>query len=72
MGEGFKDRHANRNPHFNLLTDDASWIISEGCVNFYAAVHWAGVHDEGIWLGVFDFFMIKAKKVEIFAARGDE
>ena len=63
-------RHAHCHTHLNLfLYDAAVQIVGDFPVDFNAAVHWAWVHNNGIWLGVAQFLSIQTIAV-ILLARG--
>ena len=71
-GQRFKHGHADRNAHFNLLSDHAAGVIGNGGGDFDAAIHGAGMHDQSVRLGTRELFMIEAEVVIIFARRGHE
>jgi hypothetical protein len=68
----FHHRHAYRNPHFHLLLDHALRTVGNLRGDFDAAVHRAGMHDQRVLLGYFQFFGVEPVVAEIFAHRGHE
>src|SRR5215475_10019108 len=45
-GERFQHRHAHRNSHFTLLTDQRLRAVGYEGVDLDAAIHWSGMHDQ--------------------------
>src|SRR5947209_497083 len=67
--ERFEHRHAHRDAHLDLFADQGLRAIRDRAVDLHAAVHRSGMHDNRIWLGIAELFLIEAVIVEILLRR---
>src|SRR5215475_2504627 len=62
--------HAHGHALFDLVANDAARVVGNGGGNLDAAVHRAGMHDQGVGLGARQFFVVETEEMEVFPGRG--
>src|SRR5579862_9954521 len=72
-GEDLEAGHAHRDPHLDLLANEAPVdVVGDLAADLDAAVHWPGMHDQGVGPGELQLGVIEPEEMEVFAGRGHE
>ena len=72
-GQDLEAGHAHRDPHLDLLADEAAVdVVGDLAADLDAAVHRPGMHDQRIGLGGAQFVVVEPEEVEILAGRRHE
>src|ERR1700730_1893832 len=61
----------HRDPHLDLLADEAPWPVGDDPLHFDPAVHRSRVQDKRIRLGITKLCLVEAEEAEIFLGRGN-
>src|SRR6266568_1155477 len=72
-GEDFEAGHAHRDPHLDLLADEAPIdVVGDLAPDLDAAVHRPGMHDQRVGLGQLELGVVEPEEMKVFAGRRDE
>ncbi len=71
-GQCIEDGHAHRDPHLDLFVDHRLDAVGDIGIDFDAAVHGAGMHDQRAGFGARQLFLVEAEEAVVFARRGHE
>ena len=72
-GQDLEAGHADRDPHLDLLADQAAVdVVGDLAADLDAAVHRPRMHDQRVGLGGAQFVVIEPEEMEIFAGRRHE
>ena len=71
--QDFETGHAHRDPHLDLLADQAAVdVVGDLAADLDAAVHRPRMHDQRVGLGQLQLVVIEPEEVEILAGRRNE